>query len=144
MPTDPITGTRDIDWLRSVTNTRVTRRAIQGDETIVTHTAYFGIRPETVPDVVDPYTRTGETFRPEFSTVNWTNGELTNVKVSGPLRRKNGEVSEKVTRHREFERRWTREAGYVVFDRDELPAGLADALKAYELNVDVATSGARR
>ncbi|QBI96419.1 hypothetical protein SEA_DONNY_61 [Mycobacterium phage Donny] len=142
MPLDPITGTRDIDWLRSVTDTRVTRRATQGDETIVIHTAYFGIRPETVPDVMSEYTRNGEHFRPEFLQVNWTGGTLDKVFISGSLRRRNGGVSEKVNRKRTWDRRWTREAGYV-FDRDKLPAGVAEAIAAYETAVAVATSGAQ-
>ncbi|AGT12795.1 hypothetical protein PHELEMICH_58 [Mycobacterium phage Phelemich] len=143
MPADPITGTRDVDWLRSVTDTRVTRRALQGEETMVVHTAYFGIRPETVPDVLTPYTRSDEHFRPEFMTVKWVDGKLNVVALSGPLRRRNGGVSEKVTRKRNFESYWSREAPHK-FDRDRLPAGVPEAIAAYETAVAVATSGAAR
>ncbi|AYB70600.1 hypothetical protein SEA_SERENDIPITOUS_59 [Mycobacterium phage Serendipitous] len=143
MPVDPITGTRDIDWLRSVTDTRITRKPHSGEDTMVVHTAYFGIRPESVPDVLSPYTRSNEHFRPEFMTVKWTDGKLKEVVISGSLRRKNGGVSEKVTRKRDYQSYWSRESAHN-FDRDRLPGGVPDAIKAYELSVAIATSGARR
>lgn len=143
-PTPPVTGTPDIDWLRSVTDTRVTHRSTREDDTQVQHTAYFGIRPETVPDVVTPYTRTDERFRPEFATAEWTDGKLSKVTVSGNLRRRrNGGVSDKVQRRREYTSHWTREQG-TVFDYSKLPAAIDLALRTYELAVAVATSGARQ
>ena len=133
----PITLTRDIDWLRSVT---VVRTEATGGEVEVKHTAYFGIRPGSVLDTLaDDYSTTAA-FRPEFVTVKWRDGELVEVDLSGSLRMKSGEVSDKVNRHRTW-RSW---AAHLPVVTEELPGQLGAALDAYAAAVDVAGTGARR
>ncbi|AOT27274.1 hypothetical protein KNT58_gp57 [Mycobacterium phage Fortunato] len=132
----PVTGTTDIDWLSSTTTTRVRRTKRQEPQTSVEHVARFGIRPESVPDSPAEFSRTA-VFRPEFMQVRWDDGFLKSVTMSGPLRLKNGGVSEKVNRKREW-----REYGSKTLDKAQLPAQVAAALTAYEQAVaGVAANG---
>lgn len=142
MSTEPITLTRDIDWLRSVTSVRTERKASNeatGGEVDVDHTAYFGIRPGSLMDVLADYSTT-QSFRPEFATVKWRDGRLIEVDLSGSLRLKSGEVSDKVNR----QRRWRSWAAHLPVVTEELPGQLGAALDAYMAAVDVAGTGARR
>lgn len=142
MSTEPITLTRDIDWLRSTTVVRTERKAsteATGGETDIAHTAYFGIRPGALMDVLADYSTTAS-FRPEFAIVKWRSGALHEVELSGSLRLKNGEVSAKVNRQRRW-RSWSARNPVVT---EELPGQLGSALDAYAAAVDVAGTGARR
>jgi hypothetical protein len=62
------------------------------------------------------------------------------VDLSGSLRLKSGEVSDKVNRHR----RWRSWAAHLPVVTEELPGQLGAALDAYMAAVDVAGTGARR
>ena len=136
MSTEPITLTRDIDWLRSTT---VVHTEATGGETDIAHTAYFGIRPGALMDVLADYSTTAS-FRPEFAIVKWRSGALHEVDLSGSLRLKNGEVSDKVNRQRRW-RSWSARSPVVT---EELPGQLGAALDVYMAAVDVAGTGARR
>ena len=142
MPDEPITLTRDVDWLRSVTQTRTERKPSTmdtGGQNEVQHTAYFGIRPGALMDVLPDYSTT-QSFRPELVTVKWRDGDLVHVELSGSLRLKDGGVSDKVNRHRTW-RSW---AAHLPVVTEELPGQLGAALDAYAAAVDIAGTGARR
>ncbi|QFP94677.1 hypothetical protein I5G59_gp57 [Mycobacterium phage LilMcDreamy] len=139
---EPVTDTRDIDWLRSVT-TKMTERTPTGEpEVNIKHTAYFGITPETVEDVLADYSAT-ISFRPEWLQAKWVDGALDEVYLSGNQRLKSGGVSDKQRRHHTW-RTWGFRGNSEGIDRSQLPRPVADALRAYELAVATERNGARR
>lgn len=132
----PVTGTTDIEWLSSITTTRVRRVPTKDAEVTVEHRANFGVKPGSVPDTAAEYSRTA-TFQPEFLVARWDDGHLQGVTLTGPLRLKNGSASDKVTRRREW-----REYGSHHLDKAKLPGAVAAALTAYEQAVaGVAANG---
>lgn len=132
---EPVTGTTDIDWLSSTTTTRVRRVPTKDADVTVEHRAQFGVKPGSVPDAYAEYSRTAS-FRPEFLVARWDDGHLQGVTLSGPLRLKNGGVSDKITRKREW-RNWRE-----PLNRTQLPQPVAAALLAYEQAVaGVAANG---
>lgn len=133
----PVTG--DIDWLRSVTETRVERTAVKPKEKHVKHTAVFGIKPGAVIDVLAEYSRTIN-YQPRFLYAEWNDGVLTAVRLSGPQRLKSGDTSDKLSRHRSWNDGWRNGVQQGV-DKADLPAPVADALTAYETAIAVAANG---
>ena len=130
----PVTGTADIDWLSSTTTTKV-RRERDSTRTDVEHVARFGITPGAVPDSPAEFSRTA-VFQPVFMVARWENGQPLGVTLSGPLRLKNGGVSDKISRKREW-RNWRE-----PLVRTQLPQAVAAALLAYEQAVaSVAANG---
>ena len=136
----PVEG--DIDWLRSTTTRRIQRTAVKPAEVDVEHVAYFGIRPETVMDMLARHSAT-VSFRPEFLTAEWRNGTLARVVLSGPQRLKSGGVSDKMTRDRRWSSGWTAGVRDAV-DKSGLPAPVAEALSTYEGIIAVDRNGARK
>lgn len=133
---EPVTGTTDIDWLSSTTTTKV-RREPTSTHTDVEHVARFAITPGAVADTAAEFGRTA-TFQPEFLVARWDDGHLQGVTLTGPLRLKNGGVSDKITRKRE----WRRKYGSHHLDKAKLPGAVAAALTAYEQAVaGVAANG---
>lgn len=133
----PVTGTTDIDWLSSITTTRVRRVPTKDADVTVEHRAQFGVKPGSVPDTAAEFGRTA-TFQPEFLVARWDDGHLQGVTLTGPLRLKNGGVSDKITRKRE----WRRKYGSHHLDKAKLPGAVAAALTAYEQAVaGVAANG---
>ena len=129
---EPVTGTTDIDWLSSTTTTKV-RREPTSTHTDVEHVARFAITPGTVAE----FSRTA-IFQPVFMVARWDDGFLKSVTLSGPLRLKSGGVSDKITRKRE----WRRKYGSHHLDKAKLPGAVAAALTAYEQTVaGVAANG---
>lgn len=134
----PITGTRDIDFLRSTTKT-ITDREADGDiKTRATHLARFAITPGHLVDMASQNGRRGSHFQPRWIEVEWTNGRLTEVKITGPNRRKGGELGES-SGHRYW---W----GFDTASserRDNLPGAVAEAIAAYESAVSDAKGAFR-
>lgn len=135
MTDQPLTGTTDIDFLRSTTTT-ITDRQADGDKTTkVTHLARFGVRPGALIDIAGH--RKGTTFQPQWLEVEWTDGRLATVIISGPRRRKDGTPGQ-ITGRKSW---WTGYASVlsdegaasrVQIVRDALPSLVADAIAAYE------------
>ena len=70
---EPITNTRDVDWLRSLTEKRTERTPLTEAKVSIKHTAYFGIRPGSVLDIAAEYSRTAH-FEPSFLYAEWRDG----------------------------------------------------------------------
>lgn len=139
---DPLTDTTDIDWLRSETEKRTSRTpASTAPEVHVKHSAYFGVNPGSVRDVLAEYSKT-VAFEPRFLSAEWSDGALSRVSLSGPQRLKAGGTSDKQTRRREW-RNWGASRSNAV-DKGDLPGVVAEALTAYETAVSTERNGARR
>jgi hypothetical protein len=137
----PITDTRDIDFLRSTTKTIVDREADGDTTTRVEHLARFGVAPGTVIDMLADYSKTAN-FEPHWLSVEWVDGRLYRVYLSGPQRLKDGGTSTKRTRHRTWNS-WGASRANAV-DKADLPAPVAEAITAYETAIAVAASGGRK
>lgn len=134
--TGPVTGTSDIDWLRSVTRTEVTRWAIRPTETEVIHTAVFGVKPGSLPDMLPRHSSI--LFRPQFCEAIWRNAQLAEVRLNGSRVLKNGRLSEAPSENKHYV--WATFGGREL-DRSALPAALNAALTAYETAVAEAVAG---
>lgn len=139
---EPITNTRDVDWLRSLTEKRTERTPLTEAKVSIKHTAYFGIRPGSVLDIAAEYSRTAH-FEPSFLYAEWRDGLLAEVQLSGPQRLKSGGTSEKQTRRRRWNDGW-RDGQRQAVDKSDLPKVIADALTAYQVAVAVERNGARK
>lgn len=128
----PLTGTTDIDWLRSTDVFRIERTAHKTEHR-TRHTTVFGIKPGTLADQTADYS--DQTFQPQFMRAEWTNGELAEVEVSGPLRLASSGLSEKVSRKRTWES-WVR--GDHPRGLPGLPESIKAALDAYSIAVSIA------
>lgn len=127
-----MTGNTDIDWLRSTTKVTVqhTKKNPLG-ETEVVHTAYFGVKPKSVPPVPREYSKIR--FWPLFMTVTWINGTLHRVDMSGKQALKSGEIG--VADHDRRFGRWSDEV-----NRDRMPKLVRDSIESYEAKVPVGSA----
>lgn len=136
-----MTGTT---FLRSTTTTVVDREADGDTDIDVQHLARFALTPGALPDQLSRYSRTRR-FRPSWAEALWREGALEKVWVTGPRVLKDGSLSSHDTGRDEWERGYRRDENKVrvAFDRDALPAKLADAIAAYETRVATLTGGPR-
>jgi hypothetical protein len=136
---NPVYG--DIDFLRSTTKTLVDREADGDGSTRVEHLARFGIKPGSVIDLLADFSKTAS-FEPQWMTVEWVDGRLYKVYLSGPQRLKDGGTSAKMTRHRTWNS-WGASRSNAV-DKGDLPGPVAEAIATYETAIAVAASGGRK
>lgn len=131
---EPITGTTEIDFLRSTTTITVDREADGDKTTRVEHIARFAVNPGALPDQVQDYGRR-RTFRPAWLGVRWSNGKLSGVTLSGKRLLKSGRFSEHMTDRNHW-------STSQLKDRSVLPAAVRDAIAAYETAVAGQDQGA--
>ncbi|QWY84403.1 hypothetical protein SEA_KNOCKER_61 [Mycobacterium phage Knocker] len=149
-PTDLDTTAGRIAFLRSTTTTRVEREA-DGDTSVhVTHTARFAAPEGVVPDQTHRYG--SQTFAPRFITGTWTDGKLSEVRITGPRRLKSGKAAESGERNRDANSREQEYRG-AMLDPDAdmtkyrstwdvpLPSVVAERLASYENDVATLTGG---
>lgn len=127
-----LTGNTDLDWLRSTTKVTVqhTKKNPMG-ETEVVHTAYFGVKPKSVPPVQIEYGTVR--FWPLFMAVTWVNGTLRRVHMSGKQATKAG--LGQADRDRTFGQ-WSRNP----VNRDRMPKLVRDSIESYETKVPVGST----
>lgn len=129
---DPVTGTTDVDFLRSTT-TVTTDREADGDTTVrVRHLARFAVAPNAVADLTVPYGhRRTSVFAPRWLEATWVDGRLYSVDVTGPQRNAGGNLGARTKRIH-----WNGGREFA-----EMPALLLASLAAYETAVADTVAG---
>lgn len=130
--TTPPTPT-GIDFLRSTTSVRTDREADGDTDVYATHLARFAVKPGTVADLKSQVGRQAM-FQPQWLEIEWVNGRLAEVRITGPSWRKDKTLGAT------GRRRWWphgRDGFGVEKVLADLPQPVRDALSAYELAVHV-------
>ncbi|AHJ88454.1 hypothetical protein 40BC_054 [Mycobacterium phage 40BC] len=136
---DQVPDQRAITFLRSTTTTITDIQADGDTDTEVKHVARFAIEPGTVPDQTRRYGTW--IFRPSWLEVTWRDGDLAEVRVTGPRVLKAG-MSKTQGGDAEWRRPYRRFGEEVTpeFVRADLPAPIRDMIELYEKRVVVASS----
>lgn len=127
-----MTDASGITFLRSTTTTTVNREAEGDTKTRVTHIAQFSIKLGTIPDMEGKYST--RVFRPAQLEVEWRNGYLNKVIVSGPRSLKGG-LSAHQTGNYPWRSPYRVGNDHPLFNRAELPDAIAARIAEYEADI---------
>lgn len=125
-----------ITFLRSTTTTRVNREADGDTKITVEHTARFAVSPGTLPDMAHKYGK--QIFRPQFAVVDWRNGKLDSIAITGQRVLKGGRLSDSghdTSRNYDWAAYDLRDGAHRTASWVPVPEPLRDAIAAYETAV---------